>query len=85
MDDLDREIDDVKAQMSRLEALLNELCKEREEKLSEIRNAQVRPDAKGKGKAGKIDYNSEFEWSGALHDKLQSVFGFDSFRLCQEG
>ncbi len=87
LETLDQEIEDVQAQIHGLETLLQELSKQREEKLRQIRAARVTPKrgVPGPSKAGKIDYNSEFEWTGALHDKLQSVFGFDSFRLCQEG
>ena len=43
--------------------------------------------AKGKGRdVGDINYDSEqFEWSDPLVMKLKTVFGFDSFRVCQEG
>ncbi|KAI0747102.1 P-loop containing nucleoside triphosphate hydrolase protein [Daedaleopsis nitida] len=90
LESLDAEIEDVEQQRRGLDGLLQTLYKQREEKLRQIRSAQAAvprsdPNGKGKSKAGTIDYNSEFEWSGALLAKLRSVFGFESFRLCQEG
>lgn len=32
-----------------------------------------------------IDYFSQFDWSGELKRRMKHVFGFDEFRLCQEG
>ena len=84
LNSLDVEIEDVQGQITRLQTLLQALKKEREEKLRQIRNEQST--FKGHETAGDIDYNiSDFEWSGALQAKLMSVFGFESFRLCQEG
>ncbi|CAG8521512.1 9571_t:CDS:1 [Acaulospora colombiana] len=36
-------------------------------------------------KVGLVDYFSTFEWSGELRKRMQQVFGFEQFRLCQEG
>ncbi|PVG04636.1 ATP-dependent DNA helicase [Serendipita vermifera] len=36
-------------------------------------------------KAGFVDYFSMFEWSEELRKRMQQVFGFEQFRLCQEG
>ncbi len=38
----------------------------------------------GEGKAIK-NYFDKFEWSGALKEQMESVFGIKSFRLAQEG
>jgi ATP-dependent DNA helicase Q1 len=32
-----------------------------------------------------INYFSQFDWSGELKKRMMHVFGFDEFRLCQEG
>ena len=87
LNSLDREIEDAKAQRDQLDALIRSLEQEREALLREIRDAQNTnlSTSKGKQKAGSIDYTGEFEWSGALRAKMKTVFGFDKFRLCQEG
>ncbi len=83
---LDDEIEDVERKISTLQALLKALQRDRDEKIRELQQAQApqRSDDE-RATAGTVDYNDEFEWTGALHDKLQTVFGFDSFRSCQEG
>jgi ATP-dependent DNA helicase Q1 len=59
-------------------------------------NNGVSSRSKGKGRnntnghsshtqSGLIDYFSTFEWSGELRKRMQQVFGFEQFRLCQEG
>lgn len=85
---LDQEIEDAKAQRTALDALIRTLERQREEKLQQIRSAQAVPGrepSKGKNVAASIDYTDEFDWTPALRAKMKSVFGFDSFRLCQEG
>ncbi|PIL28262.1 hypothetical protein GSI_09674 [Ganoderma sinense ZZ0214-1] len=84
---LDDEIEDVERKISSLQGLLKALKKERDQKIREIHRAEATPffDHGEEVTAGTVDYNGEFEWSGALHDKLMTVFGFDSFRSCQEG
>ena len=65
LESLDAEIEDVQNQITGLQSLLQELRRQREEKLRDIRSAQAKPawgDADGKSKAGTIDYNGEFEW-----------------------
>jgi ATP-dependent DNA helicase Q1 len=32
-----------------------------------------------------INYFSQFDWSGELKKRMKQVFGFNEFRLCQEG
>ena len=84
---LDDEIEEVERKISSLQSLLKALQRERNEKIREIQQAEA-PQAFGEEDrvtAGTVDYNGEFEWTGALHDKLKAVFGFDSFRSCQEG
>ena len=85
LESLDEEIAGVERQITGLQALLRELKKKRDDKVREIREAQTlhRGD-QGKTPAANIDYSGEFEWTGALYDKLKTVFGFDSFRSCQE-
>ncbi|EJF56547.1 ATP-dependent DNA helicase [Dichomitus squalens LYAD-421 SS1] len=85
LESLDDEIAGVERQIKDLQALLQELKRNRDEKLRDIREAhpQHRSD-RSKAPAGNIDYSGEFEWTGALYDKLKTVFGFDSFRSCQE-
>ena len=87
LEDLDREIEDIAAQVGRLQELLTTLRAEREDVLKSIRGDDVRSKSKGKGRdVGDINYDSEqFEWSDPLMMKLKTVFGFDSFRVCQEG
>ena len=88
--ELDNEIVDVEMQIKRLQELLKTLRKQRDQVVQSIRaETSAASTSKGKGKQrdpGTIDYHrTEFEWSGALHEKLKSVFGFNGFRLCQEG
>ncbi|RPD55580.1 ATP-dependent DNA helicase [Lentinus tigrinus ALCF2SS1-7] len=84
-----REFEEKKAKLAaeaaRVESCLQVLYQEMEEKQrAESAVFAPRRDTKGKGKA--LDYNSSaFEWSGALQAKLESVFGHNVFRLCQEG
>ncbi|KAI0824919.1 P-loop containing nucleoside triphosphate hydrolase protein [Trametes gibbosa] len=88
LDALDQEIEEAKAQRASLDALIRTLEKEREEKLRQIRGAQLMPARnalKGKNVMETIDYMEDFDWSLALRAKMKSVFGFNSFRLCQEG
>ena len=77
----------LQAETARVVSCLQELYQELEEKQrTESGVFAPRRDTKGKGKAGALDYNSsEYEWSGALQAKLQSVFSHEAFRLCQEG
>ncbi|KAA1473234.1 ATP-dependent DNA helicase [Dentipellis sp. KUC8613] len=79
------EIAEFKAKKARIEACLEALERELAEKKSSELAASRRSDPKGKSKASSINYNTEFDWSGPLHGRLREVFGFDSFRLCQEG
>jgi ATP-dependent DNA helicase Q1 len=37
------------------------------------------------GNPATINYFSQFDWSGELKRRMKHVFGFDEFRLCQEG
>ena len=86
LDELDREIADTEAQVNRLNEYLKLLCKERNDIVKSIRDNDRRGSVKGKEKdTGDIDYEDEFEWTGMIRAKLKSVFGFDSFRQCQEG
>lgn len=32
-----------------------------------------------------VNYFTQFDWSGELKRRMKRVFGFDIFRLCQEG
>jgi ATP-dependent DNA helicase Q1 len=32
-----------------------------------------------------INYFSQFDWTGELKRRMKRIFGFDEFRLCQEG
>ncbi|KAI1789477.1 ATP-dependent DNA helicase [Ganoderma leucocontextum] len=84
---LDDEIEDVERKISSLQALLKALQRERDEKIREMQQAQApqRSNDEETATAGTVNYNGEFEWTGALHDRLKTVFGFDSFRSCQEG
>ncbi|KAL7283937.1 hypothetical protein ACG7TL_001209 [Trametes sanguinea] len=84
---LEKEIEEAKAQRAQLDALIETLEKQRQDRLDKIRNAQRSSFAvsKGKARAGGIDYMGEFDWSGALRAKMKAVFGFDRFRLVQEG
>ncbi|KAI0674662.1 P-loop containing nucleoside triphosphate hydrolase protein [Trametes maxima] len=88
LDALDREIEETKAQRATLDALIVSLERQRDALVRELRAAQTMPSYSGpkeKGQAGSIDYTADFDWSGALQAKMKSVFGFDQFRLCQEG
>ena len=84
---LDDEIEDVERKISTLQSLLKVLQRERDEKIREIQQAQAPQwsEVDERATTGTVNYNDEFEWTGALYDKLQAVFGFDSFRSCQEG
>ncbi|TFY70683.1 hypothetical protein EVG20_g2334 [Dentipellis fragilis] len=83
--DIIAEIEDFEAKKARIESCLEALYKELDAKETSEPVVPMRSDPKGKSKAGSIDYNSEFDWSGPLHGRLREVFGFESFRLCQEG
>ncbi|KAI0646663.1 P-loop containing nucleoside triphosphate hydrolase protein [Trametes meyenii] len=88
IDALDREIEEIKAQRATLDAVIASLEKQRNALVRDLRAAQTMPSHSGsneKSKLGNIDYTAEFDWSGALQAKMKSVFGFDKFRLCQEG
>ncbi|CDO71133.1 hypothetical protein BN946_scf184845.g3 [Trametes cinnabarina] len=82
-----KEIEEAKVQRAQLDALIKTLEQERQDLLNEIRNTQRSSysASKGQGKAGNIDYMGEFDWSDALRAKMKAVFGFNNFRLCQEG
>ncbi|KAI0634704.1 P-loop containing nucleoside triphosphate hydrolase protein [Trametes polyzona] len=87
LDTIERELRDAKAQRAELDALIRALEGEKEEILRQMRSAQTRHSdiVKGKGVAGRINYTEEFDWTPALRAKMKAVFGFDRFRLCQEG
>lgn len=38
-----------------------------------------------RGEAATVDYFAQFDWSGELKRRMKRIFGFDQFRLCQEG
>ena len=83
---LDDEIAGVEGQITSLQALLQYLKRQRDEKIREIRGAKTLAVTSDRThtSVGKIDYRGKFEWTGALYDKLKKVFGFDAFRSCQE-
>ncbi|EMD34632.1 hypothetical protein CERSUDRAFT_116806 [Gelatoporia subvermispora B] len=91
------EIASIDDEIARLQARRYDLVEERDNVVERLR--LVRPSAsatpltstpngKGKEKAKEqilVDYRTQFEWSGSLKAKMKSIFGIDSFRLCQEG
>lgn len=52
---------------------------------NESSNMNARNSLSGRADQRGIDYFSSFDWSGELKKRMKRVFGFDSFRLCQEG
>ncbi|KAH9930482.1 ATP-dependent DNA helicase [Epithele typhae] len=87
LQELDKEIVDVEAQMESLEMLLDTLRERKKVVMEQIKTADMYLSSnKGKNKAiADIDYRTEFEWSPALRERLRSVFGFQEFRSCQAG
>jgi molybdopterin converting factor small subunit len=95
---LETEIASVEEDISRLQALRQNLLAEKLEALRELQGHSARPQVQaankgadasgsgsGKGKSKLINYAEEFEWSRGLKDKMKRVFGINNFRLCQEG
>ena len=88
---LDTEIADIKQKIKDLERLAKELTSDRNKAaklLDTVRQRRYGANANGKGKekaiGGLLDYSQSFEWTLQLRDKLKSLFGINSFRLCQE-
>ena len=85
IDSLDEEITHMENKISDMQARVRDLKAQREALRRQLRDSQLQQGRHDQTPAGDIDYTGTFEWTGALCDKLKKVFGFESFRSCQEG
>lgn len=95
---LTTEIQSIDQEVSKLEVLKRELKEQLHDvnhALSEINTRHHKgattadlygnPHSKGVDNPSNTDYFGKFVWSGELKRQMKLVFGFDDFRLCQEG
>lgn len=93
---LEIEINDIDADIQRLQELKNRLLAEKRDISAQLKTHGGRlqglseSTANGHGpqrvESGKTDYTTErFEWTGELKARMKAIFNIGAFRLCQEG
>lgn len=89
--ELKKQMQDVRAQIEPLQALLVSLQSERKQLESQLSSLHRTSTTSGQSKSAPsrtstIDYqSSSFPWSSSLIPLLRKTFDIPSFRLCQEG
>ena len=86
---IESEISSVDAEIENLRRLRENLVSERKELLSQLNSAPHvihSPGYHDKGKkvVTRVDYTESFDWTCPMKARMKSVFGIESFRLCQE-
>lgn len=91
---LEIEINDIDADIKRLQELKNRLLTEKRDISAQLKthggSLQGLPGSTADGpqrvESGKTDYTTErFEWTGELKARMKAIFNINAFRLCQEG
>lgn len=91
---LEIEINDIDADIQRLQELKKRLLAEKKDISAQLKvnggRLQGLPGSTVVGQQrvedGKTDYTTErFEWTGELKARMKAMFNIDAFRLCQEG
>ncbi|KAG9032506.1 hypothetical protein FRB95_001413 [Tulasnella sp. JGI-2019a] len=68
-----------------LESLTSASAGPSERKRLQQQSSNDRPGSSHAGPSTGTDYTEKFEWSGALKQRMNTVFGIQDYRLCQEG
>lgn len=86
---VENEISSVDGEIESLQQLRENLVLERKELLNQLKTVShvshnLRNQGIGKDVGAKVDYTGSFDWTNAMKARMKSVFGIESFRLCQE-